>query len=103
MKKIIDGRRYDTATAECLGIYSYGYSGDFEHVEKALYRTAKGAYFVAGAGGPRSEYSQDLGGNNTGGGSGLHILTEDEAKAWLEQHGSAEEYEAAFGVSVQEG
>jgi hypothetical protein len=41
MKKIVDGKLYDTQTAESLGEWS---DNNFNHY--SLYRTRKGAYFV---------------------------------------------------------
>ncbi len=46
MKKIINGRRYDTATAQEVASDSYGIPGNFEHWTETLYRTQAGAWFL---------------------------------------------------------
>jgi hypothetical protein len=80
MKRIIDGRRYSTETATELLHRSYGYGGDFAHYDEGLYRTKRGAYFVAGTGGPASHYAESTGQNWTSGGSGIRVLTTSEAQ-----------------------
>lgn len=39
MKKIIDGKLYDTETAECLGFYQHFDGNTFHYLREALYRT----------------------------------------------------------------
>jgi hypothetical protein len=47
MKKIIDGKRYDTETAECVYRWDNGFlTRDINYRSKALYRTKNGAWFV---------------------------------------------------------
>ena len=46
MKKIIDGKLYDTETAECLGFYQHFDGNTFHYLREALYRTKKGTYFI---------------------------------------------------------
>jgi len=99
MRKIIEGKIYNTETATELAHYEYGEGRrDFRYVWEALYRTPKGAYFTAGEGGPMTRYARSCGDNSTCGGEGLFVLTEAEAKEWMERHGSADQYVAAFGV-----
>jgi hypothetical protein len=76
-------------------------SGDFSHISERLYRTAKGAYFLAGTGGPMTKYARRIGDNCTTGGSDILPLTECQAKEWAEQHMSAEAYEATFGPAEE--
>jgi len=75
--------------------------GDFAHCAEGLYRTAKGAYFLAGHGGPMTKYARRVGNNCSAGGSDILPLTECEAKAWAEQHMGAEAYEGAFGPAEE--
>ena len=88
MKKIIDGRRYDTDTADELASDSYLYPGDHAHYEEALYRTPRGAYFLAGSGGPMSKYGQSCGPNSWSDGDGIVPLTDSEALRWIERSGA---------------
>lgn len=100
MKQIINGKTYNTETAELLGHWSNQLYGDFGYCTENLYRTKKGAYFIAGNGGPLSKYAIPCG-NMTRGGSEIIPLTETEAKRWMEKYGDADEYEAAFGPAEE--
>ena len=86
MKRIIDGKTYNTETAEFIAEWSngLGYS-DFRNCEESLYKTKKGAFFIAGEGGAMSRWSRPCG-KMTGGGDGIRVLTTDEALAWCENH-----------------
>jgi len=86
MKKIVDGKIYDTATAERIAERKSGYGrGDFNWCEETLYRTKKGRWFLAGQGGVMSRYAQSSGDYKT---ISLDIipLTQEEAVAWLQEH-----------------
>ena len=86
MKKIINGRVYDTEKAKELGTYAnYGSWNDFSHLEETLYRKKTGEYFLFGEGGRR-----------------IMPMTYDEAREWAEKHLEAEEYEAIFGEIVED-
>ena len=97
MKKIINGRKYDTDTAEALASYWNGLGGsDFAHCTETLYRKKTGEFFLHGEGGPMSKYSHSYG-NMTCGGEKIIPLTEDEAKEFVERRCDGDEYEAIFG------
>lgn len=97
MKKIINGKKYDTETAKELSSWDNGLPGDFSYVSETLYRKKTGEYFLAGHGGARSKYAESIGQNCWSGGTAITPLTESEAKAWAEDHLDCEEYEAIFG------
>jgi hypothetical protein len=98
MKKIINGKLYNTETATCLGSWSNGHDvGDFTYCEESLYRTKSGNYFIFGLGGANSKYSQQCGQNSYSGGSDITVISEGDAKNWAEDHLDADEYIAAFG------
>jgi hypothetical protein len=86
MKKIVDGKVYNTETANEVGHYrnEYGRS-DFKFCEETLYRTLRGNYFLEGEGGAMSKYSRSCGDNTWCGGSGIIPLTKDEAFKWAER------------------
>jgi hypothetical protein len=97
MKKVIEGKTYNTETAELLGTWSNHYgSNDFKHCTEELYKTGKGQFFVYGEGGPMSRWGQSYG-NSTSGGDGILLLTETEAQGWAEAHLTATEYIKVFG------
>lgn len=102
MKRIIDGKSYNTETAECIAYYESPHNrGDFHRFEEGLYRTKKGAWFIAGEGGALSKYSRPVIGGR-GGGEGLEPLTEDQARQWLEEHNFVDELEEHFGSQIEE-
>ncbi len=98
MKKVINGRLYDTTTARCLGSDSYSNRRDFHYWSEELYVKRTGEYFLYGEGGPLSKYSHSLGDNEWSGGEQIIPLSLDKARKWAEEHLSADEYEEAFGL-----
>ena len=102
MKKIINGKRYDTETAEFCGSHEYGYPGDFNYVFEELYQKRTGEFFLYGEGGANSKYREEISMNSWSGGERIIPLTEDEAKEWAEEYLDAEEYEKLFTVAEEE-
>lgn len=98
MKKIINGKLYDTDTAKELGSWSNaGGWRDFSHMEETLYRKRTGEYFLHGEGGPMTKYAQTVGQNGWSGGSKILPLSAEAARKWAEEHLNADEYMALFG------
>lgn len=97
MKKIINNRRYDTETAEKLGIYvsDYDYTS-FHHYSETLYRKRGGEYFLYGAGGATSRYGEYKG-NYRVNGEQIIPMTVEMAQEWAEEHLDGDEYESIFG------
>lgn len=102
MKKIINGKRYDTQTAKPVGYTSYSTPGDLSYWSEDLYRKRTGEYFIHGQGGPMSKYSERIRENEWGYGHEIRPLSLEEAQEWAEKHLDAEEYEKIFG-EVEEG
>lgn len=102
MKKIINGKRYDTNTAKLIGEASYSNPSDFNYWCEELYRKRTGEFFLYGDGGPMSKYSRSIGQNEWSGGEEIQPLTLEEAQEWGEQYLNADEYEEMFG-RVEEG
>lgn len=104
MKKIINGKVYDTTTAERLVGWSNNRStSDFGYCEESLYRKRTGEFFLYGEGGPMSKYSESQGNGDWGYGKSITPLTYEAAQKWAEEHLSAEGYEAIFGEVVEDG
>lgn len=103
MKRVINGKLYDTATAtEVADISPNGfYRGDFRWEDTTLYRTPRGRFFIAGEGGALSRWAERVGQNGSCGGSGLQVLDEHDARAMVERFCSAEEYEEYFGKAEE--
>jgi hypothetical protein len=103
MKKIINGKLYDTETAKEIGRHSYGEGQrDFRHYTEILYRKRTGEYFIWGEGGPMSRYSKSVGMNEWTGSERITPMDYKAAREWAEEHMDAEDYQAEFG-EVSEG
>jgi len=86
MIRVIDGKRYNTKTAEHLVDHeSNAPRGDFRWYREALYQTKKGNYFLAGEGYASSKYAEPSG-NMMGAGEGIIPLTKTEAFKWCERN-----------------
>lgn len=101
MKKIINGKTYNTETAVAICGYEYGYGGDLDYIEECLYKTKKGAFFIWGEGGARSKYAVRSSYNSWGGGEDIIPVSAAEAKEFVENHGTADNYETAFGPAEE--
>ena len=98
MKKIINGRLYNTESATRLGDWYNGYnSRDFRHCYEALYRKANGEFFLYVTGGPLSIYAKSNG-NDMCGDEDIIKMSTDEAKAWAEKRLTADEYLELFDI-----
>ena len=86
MRKIIDGKVYNTDTAELIANASHAYRGDFRWWDEDLYRTKKGRWFLHGEGGPMSSWAVAVSTGGWSGGEGLRALSEDEALEWCENN-----------------
>lgn len=101
MRKIINGRRYDTATAKLVGTYETGYIGDFDWRNEKLYMKSTGEFFLAGKGGARTHWSRRTI-DGYSGGSGILPLTLDEAREWAEEHLTQAEVEELFQIPKED-
>lgn len=102
MKKIINGKKYDTKTAKLIGRIQYGQYGSLDFVWEGLFRKKTGEYFLQGEGGAMSRYSVQTGQNNWSGGEEIIPLSLEKAKEWAEKNLDGEDYEAEFG-EIEEG
>lgn len=103
MKQVVNGKTYNTETAEMICKYSYSNPGDFHYIYEALYVTKKGNYFIAGKGGAMSKYAKSLGNNSTGGSSGIEALSKTEALEYAQENGAdVEDIEKYFADMIQE-
>lgn len=102
MNKVINGKRYDTETAELVGEWAntYNYS-DWSYKCEELYRKKTGEFFLYGEGGPRSEYAVQTDSHSWTGSSKIIPLTINEAKEWAEEHLDADNYEKYFELEEE--
>ena len=97
MKKIINGKKYDTETATMVGEYWNGYgSEDFNYLVEELYVKKNGEYFLVGKGGPLTKYVEYYGNNRTYG-EEIIPMTLEKAKNWAVKNMDADLYEEIFG------
>ena len=99
MKKVIDGKRYDTATAKCLGRWEsdQDYQGLY-HEEEELYLTKAGNYFLYCCGGSASRYNKKVEANRWASGEQIHPISEERAQNWAKDRLDESEYELLFGI-----
>lgn len=103
MKKIINGKMYDTEKANQIGYHDNGLSySDFSYVCETLYKKRTGEYFLHGDGGAMSKYAVHSGDNSWGGGEKIIPMEYESARKWAEGNLTADEYQAEFG-EVTEG
>ena len=102
MKKIINGKLYDTTTAQLVGSWDNNMGGTFDHAAESLYRKRTGEFFLHGKGGARSRYATQCGYGSWGSGEAIIPLTWDSARQWAEEHLDADEYQAAFGQIAED-
>lgn len=105
MRKMIDGKRYDTDQAELVYEWCNGhYESDFNYRSKALYRTASGAWFLRHEGGALTDMARRCGSNSYCGGDAIEAISDDDAYGFLEAHSdesqAVEAIEAHFAARV---
>lgn len=104
MKRIIEGKTYNTDTAQYIcDLDCRANRGDFGWHDTKLYRSPKGQFFIAGKGGAMSMWSQPVGTNCRGGGSGIRLVDEGAARRIMEESGCTVADFLTAGLSVEEG
>lgn len=96
MKKIINGRKYDTDTAKKIDTYENGLPGSLTYFSETLYLKRTNEFFVYGHGGAASRYKMCCENGMTGG-EAIIPLSKAKAKKWVEINSSADIYEELFG------
>ena len=98
MKKVINGKMYNTETAREIDRWGNRYYGnDFRNCTEILYRKKTGEFFIHGWGGAMSKYAERCDGNMWGSGEAITPITKEEAKAWMEEHSDTDLYTEIFG------
>lgn len=97
MKKIIEGRRYDTENAQQVAKYVHSYPSEFDYYIETLYRKRRGEFFLHGYGHAASPYCEWVDSSTRSAGERIVPLSYDAAREWAERHLDADEYEAIFG------
>lgn len=102
MKKIIDGKKYDTDTATELAEWKHDWPRGINRVRETLYRKRTGEYFLLGEGGPDSRYAEQTGISSWSEGWRIMPYTYEQAQEWAGRCLDVDEYESIFG-EVSEG
>ena len=98
MKKVINGKVYDTATAKKVASWYSSYArNDFHYYEEELYQKKTGEFFLYGEGNAASPYSKSCGQNEWCGSEKLIPMTYAEAQKWAEEHLDGDDYCEIFG------
>jgi hypothetical protein len=98
MKKVINGKVYDTETAKKVASWYSSYArNDFHYYEEELYQKKTGEFFLHGEGNAASPYSKSCGQNEWCGSEKIVPLTFAEAQEWAEKHLDGDEYCEIFG------
>ena len=97
MKKVINGKMYNTETAEQLATWDNGRWNSFDICEEKLFRKRNGEFFLYGYGGPKSAYAQPDGDRSVSSGHAIILLSDKEAREWAEEHLNGDKYEEIFG------
>jgi hypothetical protein len=99
MIRIIDGKRYNTQTAELVAEVPCGYySTDFNYHDTGIYISQKGTWFLAGSGNALSMWAKRAPGGGYGPGRGIRPLDDDDAREHLERAGATDAIERFFDV-----
>ena len=93
MKKIINGKMYNTETAMEIDFYC----NDFDYISETLYIKKTGEFFLVGDGGAKSIYSKSCGNNIRSGCQLIIPLSEEEAKEWILENCKIDTYIKFFG------
>ncbi len=87
MKRIINGKMYNTETAILIAqADSGGSQSDFQWWEETLYKSPKGQYFLEGEGGAMTRYARSCGQNSVGPGEEIMLLSPKDALQWIQEH-----------------
>ena len=96
MKKIINGKLYDTDKAQELGNYEFSRRNCFDWYSETLYRKRTGGFFLYCEGNAMSPYARRSD-NGSGYGERIKPLTYSEAQEWAEENLDGDDYISIFG------
>lgn len=94
MYKVINGKRYNTETAQLISRVTVGTGMSW--TDERLYRKRSGEYFLAGEGGAMSRYAKRTEDNTYTNGRDIVPVSIEQAKKWVESFDNGN-YEKIFG------
>lgn len=102
MKKIINGKTYNTKTARRIGTRSNNLpQSDFDHFCEEMYIAKDGRYFLAGEGGARTKYGSTLPDGWRAYGEDIIPITAAEALEWAEWYMEPDDFRAEFPTEAE--
>lgn len=101
MRKIINGKAYDTETAHLVGENDNNDASDSNRIIEKLYRKKTGEYFLYGWGGAFTRYCEHISSREFSSGDRFTPLSVEQARKFAEQSLTATEYEAEFSVAEE--
>ena len=103
MKRIIDGKRYDTEKAVHIHGWDNGnFTNDFRYRSKDLYRTKSGRWFIHHTGGALTDMAKSAGNNSTTGSEDIEPVSAEDAFRFLVSHDGEDEAEELFPEKIQD-
>ena len=92
MKKIINGRKYDTETAIKMFCFDHEPEDRLYRYSETLYRKQNGEFFLHGEGGPASIYGLKVRYCTWRSGRKIKPLSRYKALEWIRENCSEEDY-----------
>lgn len=97
MKKIINGKLYNTDTARRLASWDNGeFYNDLSFISEGLFQKKTGEFFIHGEGGAKTKYAKCTS-DAWRSGEAILPLSYEAAQKWAEEHTSCDVYETIFG------
>ena len=81
MKRVINGKLYNTNTAVELACYEANATDSLNYITERLYRKRTGEYFIHGEGGTRTRYAASDGDGWSRGGEAIFPLNVKDRKS----------------------
>lgn len=98
MKKVINGKRYNTETAKSVAWWTNNKSyTDFGWCEEELFQKRTGEFFLYGQGGASTIYSRQTGENSWMAGEEIIPVSEKRAKLWVANRLGEDKIDVIFG------
>lgn len=102
MKKIINNKLYDTATAKKLAEWDENGTDPLNYIAEALYRKKTGEFFVFGDGGANTKYARIGRLKVFEPGSAILPMSHEQAKEWALDRLPKNEYDDIFGDMIDD-
>lgn len=102
MKKIINNKLYDTATAKKLAEWDENGTDSRNYISEALYRKKTGEFFVFGDGGANTKYARIGRLKVFEPGSAILPMSLEQAKEWALDRLPKNEYDDIFGDMIDD-